>query len=149
MCGAGCCAKLRLRRTHSSRGKAGIRIRHYVPARARSDQYASLSEVERLRRYKATRAWRIRPRVMASHSKHLIKVCNPRRDKKIYTPISASRYLIAQLSHCCLDVPALPVPTAGDQGVTGTQPGYAQLASADPIALRLLIPLSRRTLSSR
>ena len=57
---------------------------------------------------------------MASHSKHFIKVCNPRRDKQIYTLFSASSYLIAQLSHCCLDVPALSTcALGGDQGVPG------------------------------
>ena len=30
-----------------------------------------------------------------------------------------TRYLIAQLSHCCLDVPALSACAGGDQGVPG------------------------------
>ena len=87
---------------------------------------------------------------MASHRRHN-KVYNPREDTKIYT-LSSSRYLIAQLSHCCLDVPALSACVGGDQGIPGAanvQPAYAPPASADDIALCLLILSSRRLPSSR
>ena len=104
-----CIEFVRLRLSHPPR-KRSTRITHCAPTQALGTHHAlTLSAccltAQQERGALDRQPWR--------HAGEIIRFTIPEGTRK-YT-----RYLIVQLSHCCLDVPALSTCAGGDQGVPG------------------------------